>query len=61
MKKYYNLNNIKKLNASYNFIFVERLSGKRFACLEKIIKNYLKYNKQEDDFRGDNEKTLHFE
>ena len=61
MKKYYTLNNIKKRNARYNFIFCERLNGKRFACLEEIIKSYLKYNKQEDDFRGDNEKILHFE
>lgn len=59
MKKYYTLNNIKKRNARYNVIFGERSNGKTFACLEEIVKNYFKYNKQgavlrrwNDDFKG---------
>ena len=59
MKKYYTLNNIKKRNARYNVIFGERSNGKTFACLEEIVKNYFRYNKQgavlrrwNDDFKG---------
>lgn len=38
--KYYNLNNIKKKNATYNVIFGERSNGKTYAVLKEALKLY---------------------
>ena len=45
-KKYYSLDNILKKNCTYNIIIGERSNGKTYACLEYIIKNFLKTGKQ---------------
>ena len=38
--KYYSLEKIKKTKSRYNIIFGERSSGKTFACIDEIVKNY---------------------
>ena len=39
--KYFRLDNLDKENATYNIAIGERSNGKTYACLERIIKNYL--------------------
>lgn len=43
---YYKLDEIDKRKCQYNIIIGERSNGKTFACLEKILKTYLKTGKQ---------------
>lgn len=43
---FYSLDEILKVNATYNIIFGERSNGKTFAVLEYIIKTYCKTGKQ---------------
>ena len=38
--KYYSLNRIKKMNATYNVIFGERSNGKTFASLTEVLKKF---------------------
>ena len=56
--KFYRLDRILRENATYNMIIGERSNGKTFACLERILKNYLKTGEQgaiirrwDDDFK----------
>lgn len=44
--EYYSLDEILKINATYNIIFGERSNGKTFSVLEKAIENYCKNGKQ---------------
>lgn len=57
--KYYSLNNLLKTNGKYLICYGERSSGKTYAALEYIVKNYLKDGSQgaivrrfREDFRG---------
>lgn len=59
--KYYSLDRIKKTKSRYNIIFGERSSGKTFACIDDIVKDYFKSGMKEqgaiirrwrEDFRG---------
>lgn len=59
MSKYYSLDKILKLKAQYYMIYGERSSGKTYACLEKIIKDYFEkgyrgayIRRWTDDFTG---------
>lgn len=56
--RFYRIDNIDKENATYNMIIGERSNGKTFACLERILKNYLKTGERgalirrwDDDFK----------
>lgn len=44
--KYYSLDKIKKLNATYNVIFGKRSNGKTYAVLNEILEQYFKNGKQ---------------
>lgn len=44
--EFYSLTEIEKRKCQYNIIIGERSNGKTFACLEKILKTYLKTGKQ---------------
>ena len=44
--QFYRLTEILKRKCQYNIIFGERSNGKTFACLEKILKDYLSQGKQ---------------
>ena len=57
--KFYSLQSIEKLSAIYNVIIGKRSNGKTYACLEKILTNYISNGKQgaylrryREDFRG---------
>lgn len=41
LKNFYNLKEIEKKNALYNIIIGERSNGKTYACLYKIVKNFI--------------------
>lgn len=63
--KYYRLDRILELNCDYNIIFGERSNGKTYACLEKILIDWVKYGIQgaiirrwAEDFRGNGGKTM---
>lgn len=45
-QKYYSLKKILSENADYNIIIGERSNGKSYACLKKILDDYIKDNKQ---------------
>lgn len=45
-QKYYNINAIKKKNATYNLIIGERSNGKTYAVLKNAIQDYLKDGSQ---------------
>ena len=46
VQKYYSLDEIKKLNATYHVIFGERSNGKTYAALKNALENYLEDGKQ---------------
>ena len=57
--KFYSLTAIEKCQAIYNVIIGKRSNGKTYACLEKIIKEFISTGKQgaylrryREDFRG---------
>lgn len=57
--KYYELNNIKRKNATYNVIFGERSNGKTYAVLTEVVKNWVKNGSEfayvrrwQEDIRG---------
>ena len=64
-KKYYSVEQILKLGASYNMIFGERSNGKTYATLYKGLERYFEEGKQiayirryRDDIKGRNGGTL---
>lgn len=45
-QKYYSLDAIDKVDATYNVIFGERSNGKTYAALKRVVENYLANGKQ---------------
>lgn len=45
-QKYYSLDAIDKVDATYNVIFGERSNGKTYAALKRVVENYLATGKQ---------------
>lgn len=63
--KYYTLKRILAKNADYNIIFGERSNGKTYACLELILREYIRTGKQgayirrwREDLRGKRAETM---
>ena len=65
--KYYSLDRIKNTGARYRIVFGERSSGKTFACLDEIVKNYFKSGMRDqgcvirrwrEDFKGKRGATM---